>query len=172
MNVGRAVAAGIAGLFLFFFLAVDLVLFGALPLNSVLVTILPLVGLVLGAVAGALVPRRVAPPLAPVGPVAPPAPAPASAPVPGGIAPRPGPVGAAPSGGTYPSTGPGFRPTHTVPLGGLPTWPVPDANAPANGALDPGLPVRVVGRAGDWAQVHCENGWEAWVNGRSLVPGP
>ncbi|MBI4884173.1 MAG: hypothetical protein HY826_08970 [Actinobacteria bacterium] len=45
-------------MFLLFFVAADLVLFGILPLNSVVVTILPLAGLVLGAVLGVMARKR------------------------------------------------------------------------------------------------------------------
>lgn len=158
MNIGRSIAAAVSGFFLFFFLALDLVLFGILPLSSVLVTVLPVVGLVLGAVVGAFAPKRdaVAAPAAGVAPMTPASMAPIA---PASVAPPPVAVG------------PAFVPTHTVPPGGLPTWPVPDSTGPSNGHLDPGLTVRVVGRQGPWARVHCENGWEAWVNGSLLVPG-
>ena len=151
MNLGRAVAAAVAGLFLFFFVALALGLFGVVPLTRVLVTFLPVVGLVLGAVVGALVPKRGA---------ATPVPTSAAPVNPGVPAPAPG----------VPVSPQQFVPTHTVPAPGLPTWPAPDAAGPSNGRLDPGLAVRVVGRHGEWAQVHCENGWETWVNGTLLVP--
>jgi hypothetical protein len=54
MKVGRAIAAGILGLLFMLFVAADLVLFGVVPLNSVLVTILPGAGLVLGVVLGVI----------------------------------------------------------------------------------------------------------------------
>ena len=57
MNVGRALAAAVAGFFLFFFLALDLVLFGVIPLGSLLVTVLPPFGFVLGAIVGSFVPK-------------------------------------------------------------------------------------------------------------------
>ena len=66
-------------------------------------------------------------------------------------------------------TGP-FSPTHTVPPNGTPTWPTPDPNRPAEGRLDPGLPVEVVAFSGAWAQVRCSNQWVTWVDGRTLVP--
>jgi len=52
MSYGRVVLAGILSMFLLLFVAVDLVLFGVIPLNSVIVTVLPLVGLVGGAALG------------------------------------------------------------------------------------------------------------------------
>lgn len=45
-------------MFLFLFIAVDLVLFGVIPLNSVIVTVLPLVGLVGGALLGIMARKR------------------------------------------------------------------------------------------------------------------
>lgn len=163
MNIGRSLTAAVTGLLLFFFLALDLVLFGVLPLSSILVTVLPVVGFLLGAVVGAFVPKHgavAAPAAVPAAPMAAPAAPMAPAPMaPPPVAPPPG------------APGPAFVPTHTVPPGGLPTWPVPDATGPSNGHLDPGLAVRVVGQQGEWAQVRCENGWEAWVKGSVLVPG-
>jgi len=52
MKIGRAIGAGILGMLFMLFVAADFVLFGVVPLNSVLVTILPGVGLVLGVVLG------------------------------------------------------------------------------------------------------------------------
>lgn len=57
MNLGRAITAGIAGFFLGSFIAVDLVVFGVLMLNSVVVTVLAVGGMVLGVVLGARVPK-------------------------------------------------------------------------------------------------------------------
>jgi hypothetical protein len=87
MKVGRAIAAGILGLLFGLFVALDLVLFGVVPLNSVLVTILPGVGLVLGVVLGVLagnrqerlvaaasVPAELPPPVVATGPDIPPPP--------------------------------------------------------------------------------------------------
>ncbi|MBL8775257.1 MAG: hypothetical protein JNK12_04980 [Acidimicrobiales bacterium] len=63
-----------------------------------------------------------------------------------------------------------FSPTHTVPPQGTRTWPAPDPGLPADGRLDPGLPVQVVSKAGAWAQVRCSNDWVRWVDGRTLMP--
>lgn len=52
MSYGRIVLSAILAMFLLLFVAVDLVLFGVIPLNSVIVTILPLIGLVGGAALG------------------------------------------------------------------------------------------------------------------------
>ncbi|MGZ4762284.1 MAG: hypothetical protein ACXV7I_07610 [Ilumatobacteraceae bacterium] len=54
MKVGRAIAGAVLGFFFLLFVGVDLVLFGVVPLNSVVVTILPAVGFVLGGVLGGL----------------------------------------------------------------------------------------------------------------------
>ncbi|MFI8193381.1 hypothetical protein ACIF8T_32190 [Streptomyces sp. NPDC085946] len=68
-------------------------------------------------------------------------------------------------------TVPGFRPTHVVPLDGMPAWEAPDPARPTV-ALDGLLPVRLVDRRGDWGQVLCSNGWSAWVDSRLLVAVP
>lgn len=68
MSYGRIVLSAILAMFLMLFVAIDLVLFGVLPLNSVIVTILPLVGLIGGAALGFLGRKRqpaAAPPPAP-----------------------------------------------------------------------------------------------------------
>ncbi len=54
MKVGRAIAGAVLGFLFLLFVGADLVLFGVVPLNSVVVTILPAVGLVFGAVLGGL----------------------------------------------------------------------------------------------------------------------
>jgi hypothetical protein len=45
---GRPVLGGIAGFFFFLFLGVDLLAFGVVPLNSPLLTVLPVLGIALG----------------------------------------------------------------------------------------------------------------------------
>ena len=62
-----------------------------------------------------------------------------------------------------------FRPTHTVPPGGLEYRTAADAALPAAGRLDPGLPVAVVEETMGWAHVQCSNGWGTWVDGRLLA---
>ncbi|MFG2503182.1 hypothetical protein ACGFSB_33855 [Streptomyces sp. NPDC048441] len=64
-----------------------------------------------------------------------------------------------------------FRPTHVVPQDGLPAWETPDVNRPTV-PLDALLPVQLVDRLGDWAQIVCANGWSAWVDGRLLIAVP
>ena len=58
MKIGRMIAVAVLGLLFMLFVALDLVLFGVVPMNSVLVTILPLLGLVLGGFLGALAGKR------------------------------------------------------------------------------------------------------------------
>lgn len=64
-----------------------------------------------------------------------------------------------------------FRPTHVAAPGGMATWAAPDPSLPST-PLDPLLPVRLIDRRGDWAQVLCSNGWSTWVDGRLLVNLP
>jgi hypothetical protein len=58
MHLGRVFGTALVGFFLMLFVAIDLVLFGVIALDSALVTILALVGLVAGGVAGWLVGAR------------------------------------------------------------------------------------------------------------------
>ena len=58
MTYGRIVLSAILAMFLFLFVAADLVLFGVVPVNSVIVTVLPLVGLVVGALLGVMARKR------------------------------------------------------------------------------------------------------------------
>ncbi|MFY9615997.1 MAG: hypothetical protein WAT58_11425, partial [Candidatus Dormiibacterota bacterium] len=59
-----------------------------------------------------------------------------------------------------------FRPTHTAPAGGLPTWSAPDPAAAADNRLDPLLEVQVMQETTGWAHILCANGWTAWVDSR------
>ncbi|MFG2332547.1 hypothetical protein ACGFMM_23320 [Streptomyces sp. NPDC048604] len=77
----------------------------------------------------------------------------------------------APSSTALPPVLPDFRPTHVVPRDGLPAWEAPDPSLPTD-PLDAFLPVQLLDRVGDWAQVLCSNGWSAWVDGRLLVGVP
>ena len=52
MRVGRSIAVAVVGLLFMLFVAINLVLFGVIPVNSVIVTILPLLGLVVGLALG------------------------------------------------------------------------------------------------------------------------
>jgi hypothetical protein len=58
MHIGRIIASALLGFLFLLFVAVDLVIFGVIALNSVIVTLLPLIGLVGGGVLGALAGRR------------------------------------------------------------------------------------------------------------------
>lgn len=64
--------------------------------------------------------------------------------------------------------GPGWQPTHRVPEGGLLGYTEPGSSTST--PLDAGLPVQVVERVGDWAQVVAWTGWSGWVDGRRLLP--
>lgn len=64
-----------------------------------------------------------------------------------------------------------FAPSHRTPAEGLAAWASPDPSGPTT-ALAGGLPLEVVGRVADWAQVRASNGWTGWVDGRRLVAVP
>ena len=64
----------------------------------------------------------------------------------------------------------GFSPTHRVGPAPLDARDRPDLDHEVAGRLDPWLPVVEVGSWGEWVHVHCSNGWEAWVDGRQLLP--
>ncbi|HNJ97219.1 MAG TPA: hypothetical protein PLV13_03790 [Ilumatobacteraceae bacterium] len=57
MKVGQIIKLAVLGFLFFFFVAVDLVLFGVIPLNSVMVTLLPLIGMLLCGLLGVLASR-------------------------------------------------------------------------------------------------------------------
>ena len=57
MKVGQVIKLAVLGFFFFFFVAVDLVLFGVIPLNSAMVTLLPLIGMLLCGLLGVLASR-------------------------------------------------------------------------------------------------------------------
>ena len=63
-----------------------------------------------------------------------------------------------------------YEATHRVPWTGMHAWSGPDLRLAVVAILDPDLDVGVLGWHGDWAHVRCSNGWEAWVDGRLLVP--
>ena len=61
-----------------------------------------------------------------------------------------------------------WSPTHRVPASGLDAWEERDGTGPPAAHLDGGLEITVDEMAGDWARITCENGWQAWVDGRRL----
>lgn len=89
MKPGRIIGTAVLGFLFLLFVAIDLVLFGVIPLNSVVVTILPLIGLVAGGVLGGMASKRMAAPAA-APPAAPPTAPPAE---PHGFAPPPAAAG-------------------------------------------------------------------------------
>jgi hypothetical protein len=58
MSVLRVIGTAVLGMLFLFFVAVDLLAFGVIGLNSALITVLTIGGLVLGGVVGALASRR------------------------------------------------------------------------------------------------------------------
>ncbi len=69
-----------------------------------------------------------------------------------------------------PATGGGFAPHHEIPATGLEAREQPDGASPPVSRVDGGVPVELVGEANGWTQVRFSNGWEAWIDGRGLVP--
>lgn len=63
-----------------------------------------------------------------------------------------------------------YRASHRIPWTGLPAWPTTNAGPDPVATLDPDLDVEVLEWSGDWARVRCSNGWEAWIDGRPLIP--
>lgn len=61
MKVGRVIGVALLGFFFLLFVALDLFLFGIIPLDSVLLMVLPVIGLVLGGVLGAVSGKRATP---------------------------------------------------------------------------------------------------------------
>lgn len=61
-----------------------------------------------------------------------------------------------------------WRPTHTVPAGGIAARPRPDAAEPPIAKIDAGTEFEVLERRGDWAHMRCRNGWSAWVEGNAI----
>ncbi len=58
MHIGRIVGTAALGFLFLLFVALDLVLFGVIALNSALITLFPIVGIVAGGVLGAVAGRR------------------------------------------------------------------------------------------------------------------
>ena len=76
MRAGQIVKLAVLGFLFFLFVAVDLVLFGVIPLNSVMVTLLPLIGMLLCGLLGVFASRGAKAPAPAVAgePMAPPPP--------------------------------------------------------------------------------------------------
>ena len=64
-----------------------------------------------------------------------------------------------------------WTPTHRVPPEGMQSWDQPDPSRRVT-PLAGTLPVAVVRRVGDWAEVVASNTWTGWVDARRLVPIP
>jgi hypothetical protein len=74
------------------------------------------------------------------------------------------------AGGRALPPSPPLAATHVVPMGGLPSWQVPNPAGPPT-PLAAGLEVAIREfRPDGWAFVVAANGWSGWVDGRLLVP--
>jgi len=62
-----------------------------------------------------------------------------------------------------------WRPTHVVPMDGVPAWAGPDATRDPETVLSGGVQVQLVERRGNWARVRLPDGYEGWVDGRRLA---
>jgi hypothetical protein len=60
-----------------------------------------------------------------------------------------------------------WNPTHET-LQPARAWAQPDPGGAVVATIDPAVPVQVLERRGDWAEVLCSNGWSGWVDGRNL----
>ncbi len=58
MKVGRIISTAVLGFLLFLFVGIDLVLFGVVALDSIVLTLFPLLGLVAGTALGVAVSKR------------------------------------------------------------------------------------------------------------------
>ena len=58
MKVGRIISTAVLGFLLFLFVGIDLVLFGVVALDSIVLTLVPLLGLVVGTALGVAVSKR------------------------------------------------------------------------------------------------------------------
>lgn len=179
-----------AGICLGVAVAILLVVYGVIALGTMTPYLVVVLGVVLGvafaygapprrrrrvagpAPTGGTEPTGTAPPTPAVEPTPPPAVIAASEPnvaVEPTDAPEPN---AAPEPSAAPEPGATtaeWLPTHTVPPDGLTTYAGVEAGGAVNGQLDPDLPVQVIRREGDWANVVCSNGWTVWVDARQLI---
>jgi SH3-like domain-containing protein len=78
--------------------------------------------------------------------------------------------GAAPAPSPEPAAAAVWSATHTIPDGGLPARAKPDPSLDPLLRIKSDTGVRMVEEEGAWARVTIESGWEAWVDGRRLVP--
>ncbi len=62
-----------------------------------------------------------------------------------------------------------WKATHAIPEGGLSAWSEPKADRQPILKVKSGTEVQVIKRAGAWALVRTEPGWEAWMDGRRLL---
>ena len=58
MKVGRIVSTAVLGFLLFLFVGIDLVLFGVVALDSIVLTLFPLLGLAVGTALGVAASKR------------------------------------------------------------------------------------------------------------------
>lgn len=58
MKVGRIISTAVLGFLLFLFVGIDLVLFGVVALDSIVLTLFPLLGLVVGTALGVTASKR------------------------------------------------------------------------------------------------------------------
>ena len=58
MKVGRIISTALLGFLLFLFVGIDLVLFGVVALDSIVLTLFPFLGLVVGTALGVVVSKR------------------------------------------------------------------------------------------------------------------
>jgi len=65
---------------------------------------------------------------------------------------------------------PPWKPTHTVPGGGMPAWVEPNPELAPAATLAARVELQVVDERGAWARVVGSNGWTGWVDGRRLRP--
>ncbi|MBV8949784.1 MAG: hypothetical protein JOZ99_02835 [Actinobacteria bacterium] len=67
-------------------------------------------------------------------------------------------------------TGPrAWSPTHQI-ASRAQAWVEPDPSSAVAGVVDPGIPVEVLERRGEWCRIRCSNDWSAWVDGRLVTP--
>ena len=69
-----------------------------------------------------------------------------------------------------PAPAPTWSATHTIPDGGLPARETPDPSADPLLRIKSETGVRMIEEQGAWARITIESGWEAWVDGRRLIP--